>query len=686
MVVKRFLVLALLMMAFAVSPAQAAKRVALVIGNNNYTTLPNLNNAKKDAEGMAAKLRGLGFDVILKTNAGVRAIGRALADFENRLAKADVALVFYAGHGIQANGKNHLIPSDARIEVEEDLRFGSIDSQEFLHAMNRAGTPLNIVILDACRDNPLPRRSRSAERGLSIQAVPTGIKGTAVVYSAAPGQKAQDGPRGGHGVFTGALLKVLDEPGLKLEDVFKKTARRVASLTRGKQDPWINSSVKGDFYFKPGGASPRLTTKSADKETVFWQSIKDSNNAEDYKDYLMQYPSGTFARLAKRRIEKHRYLTDEELYGVDGNKPQNISFKDCPKCPEMVVIPAGSFRMGSKMTFSTDVHPSEWHVHNVTIPKPIAVGKFEVTQAEYRAVIGSNPSKFKGDRNPVERVSWEDAHDFVRKLSAKTGKKYRLLSEAEWEYAARAGTTTKYSWGDETGDNNANCRGCVSRWDKSQAAPVGTFGANAFGLFDMHGNVWEWVGDCWHKNYNGAPTNGTVWSGGDCSDRVVRGGSWYDTSQFIRSGYRIEHPIGSRLDIKGFRIARHLSAEELRAGATAPTPTAASRTPVPALQGATTGPSKFNSRILVRAKDDSWILIRDGESDQLLTRKLLRAGETYRVPDRPGLILQAGNAGALEISVDGETVPAIGAVGAVLRSVSLDADRLREGKAVTRGY
>ena len=181
MVVKRFLLLTALIMALVVNPAHAAKRVALVIGNNTYATLPNLNNAKKDAEGIAAKLRGLGFDVILKTNAGSRTIGRALADFENRLAKADVALVFYAGHGIQANGKNHLIPSDANIEVEEDLRFGSVDSQEFLHAMNRAGTPLNIVIIDACRDNPLPHRTRSAAHGLAIPAAPAGIKGTAIV-------------------------------------------------------------------------------------------------------------------------------------------------------------------------------------------------------------------------------------------------------------------------------------------------------------------------------------------------------------------------------------------------------------------------------------------------------------------------------------------------------------------------
>jgi hypothetical protein len=302
-----FLILALMLV---VSPALSAKRVALVIGNNDYATLPKLNNAKKDAQGMAAKLRDLGFDVILRVNASRREMGRTLADFEHRIASADVALVFYAGHGIQADGKNYLIPSDARIEIEEDLRFESIDAQEFFLTMKRAGTSLNIVIMDACRDNPLPRRTRSAIRGLVISPVPAGIKGTAIVYSAAPGQTAQDGPLGGHGVFTGALLKVLDEPGLKLEDVFKKTAIIVASITRGKQDPWINSSIKGDFYFKSSSPAisrpmpPTTSSGAGSNEGIFWNSIKDSNNKDNFLAYLGQFPKGTFVKLARIKLNR----------------------------------------------------------------------------------------------------------------------------------------------------------------------------------------------------------------------------------------------------------------------------------------------------------------------------------------------------------------------------------------------
>jgi uncharacterized caspase-like protein len=258
--------------------APAAKRVALVIGNDTYDTLPGPNNARTDAKGMAAKLEGLGFEVILRLDASRRDMGRALAEFEGRASNAEVGLVFYAGHGIQADETNYLIPSNAQIEAEEDLRYEGIDSRDFLQTMKRAGTRLNIVILDACRNNPLLRRNRSAARGLTVTPVPVGIRGTAIVYSAAPGQTAQDGPKGGHGVFTGALLKVLDRPGMSLERVFKETAKLVAAATNGKQDPWINSSVKGEFYFRPAALSA-VPSGGLTVEMLFWQSIKDSKLA-----------------------------------------------------------------------------------------------------------------------------------------------------------------------------------------------------------------------------------------------------------------------------------------------------------------------------------------------------------------------------------------------------------------------
>jgi formylglycine-generating enzyme required for sulfatase activity len=162
-------------------------------------------------------------------------------------------------------------------------------------------------------------------------------------------------------------------------------------------------------------------------------------------------------------------------------------------------------------------------------------------------------------RRPVMNVSWDDARQYVAWLSKRTGKPYRLLSEAEWEYAARAGSDKAYSWGDHIGKGHANCIGCDSEWDGNQTAPVGSFAPNAFGLYDMHGNVWEWVEDCYHPNYESAPTNGSSWTeGADCSDRVVRGGSWFVNPLELRLANRLRGTSVLRGFDRGFRVGRTL--------------------------------------------------------------------------------------------------------------------------------
>ena len=228
----------------------------------------------------------------------------------------------------------------------------------------------------------------------------------------------------------------------------------------------------------------------------------------------------------------------------------------CSYCPDMVVIPAGSFMMGS------NDYDSEKSPHPVTV-QSFEMGKTEVTQGQWKAVMGSdkNPSGFKtcGDNCPVEKVSWDMAQDYIRKLNAKSGRQYRLPSEAEWEFAARAGTSTQYFWGDSIGRNNANCDGCGSPWDNKTTAPVKQFKPNAYGLYDMHGNVWEWVEDVWHGNYNGAPMDGSAWvSGGEQKYRVLRGGSWYGIPRFLRSADRDRDTADDGDSNTGFRLARTL--------------------------------------------------------------------------------------------------------------------------------
>ena len=224
-------------------------------------------------------------------------------------------------------------------------------------------------------------------------------------------------------------------------------------------------------------------------------------------------------------------------------------FKDCEDCPEMVVIPAGTFLMGGSY------NPDAWPQHSVLI-RSFALGKLEVTQEQWYAVMSNLPSKFKGRNLPVEQVSWDDAQEFIKRLNAKTGQNYKLPSEAEWEYAARAGSTSNYSYGDETNpfsrfawfaDNSGNT-----------THPVGEKIANNFGLHDMHGNVLEWTQDCWNINYSGAPNDGSAWITGDCSRRVARGGSWGSYVRSLRAEDRNWNSTSFRLNYLGFRVARSL--------------------------------------------------------------------------------------------------------------------------------
>ena len=263
---------------------------------------------------------------------------------------------------------------------------------------------------------------------------------------------------------------------------------------------------------------------------------------------------------------RSRMAADPAVLTVEQEKATAASpgadFKECADgCPVMIVVPAGKFIMGSPENES-DRRASEGPPHEVTIANPLAVSKFEVTFEEWDACAAAAacpriPDGWGRGEMPVINVSWNDAKRYVGWLSQLTGKEYRLLTEAEWEYAARAGADTPFSWGDDPAKGLANCDGCGSRWDGQQTAPVGSFKANAFGLHDMHGNVWEWVEDSWHENYDGAPTDGSAWlRDGDPSYRVVRGGAWRNETQHVRAAVRFPRNINVQFDTLGFRVAR----------------------------------------------------------------------------------------------------------------------------------
>ena len=309
-----------------------------------------------------------------------------------------------------------------------------------------------------------------------------------------------------------------------------------------------------------------------------------------YDAYLSAYPKG-------RNAEKVRRLKAQ--IGVLIRKwPAGKAFRDCPDCPEMVIYPAGSFMMGSPAD-AKGGNADEGPPRRVTIARPFAVGKYEVTKSEYEAFVSESGRSAPGNCNlydswsrkwkpgedvtwqspgfeqsesdPVVCVSWDDAKAYVKWLSQKTNREYRLPSEAEWEYAARVGPKTKHnplteyfaaSWGeDKVLDANyrANCYGCISFWGGDRTAPVGSFQAIRFGLYDVHGNAREWVEDCWNPSHAGTPQNGSARMSGDCSHRVVRGGSWYDEPKFLRAANREKNPAGNRDNIIGFRVARTLT-------------------------------------------------------------------------------------------------------------------------------
>ena len=296
---------------FHSSQVFAAERIALVIGNADYAEAP-LFNPLNDAKAMGAKLRQVGFEVVEVTDADLETMQQAVMDFMNEVTPESTALVFYAGHGIQANGRNYLIPVDATLKSERALRFEALELNDILEELEEIEAKINIVILDACRNNPFARRFRGGSRGL---AVVDAAQGTLIAYATAPGSVASDG-HGDNGLYTQELLRALEQPGLKVEEVFKNVRREVAELSGGEQVPWESSSLVGDFVFNqsveinnaitlntPVSDSASKVALALKADQLLWEAIADSTDARDFSDYLARYPDGVFAGIASRRLQ-----------------------------------------------------------------------------------------------------------------------------------------------------------------------------------------------------------------------------------------------------------------------------------------------------------------------------------------------------------------------------------------------
>ena len=570
-------------------------RVALVIGNANYQSSP-LRNSVNDAEDTASALRNLGFQVTLGTDMTRKEMRRVIRTFGESLKQGGVGLFYYAGHGMQVGGTNYLIPIGADIGLEDEVQDEAVDAGLVLRKMDSAGNAMNMVFLDACRDNPFARSFRSSFKGLAQMDAPTG---SLIVYATAPGSVAADG-EGRNGIFTKNLLAHLNASGVELSQMMKSVRSNVRKETGGKQVPWESSSLEGNFYFAPSSETTKQTPrpvptqppvqlqssspskmsldekiksalrrkKEVEREyskleqmaTLDASIISADEKIKAIKGFIDNYPNknhkledanSLLTKLEEReQIERQLYEEDallqekrlarekkaEEkkkkrekyLQMVKQMPRESQSEKPSSKCPDkMSFIPGGVFLAGKVDALK------EMNVDN------FCMDKYEVIQAKYERVIGENPSFYKGENHPVEHVTWYEAKAYCEKV----GK--RLPTEWEWEKAAKAGTTTKFYWGDELLANSANCNGCGSLWDGDEAAPIGSFAANQFGLYDMAGNVAEWT----DSDFNSF----TSFFDGH---KVVRGGSWFYDRSEVESASRSYGNSKGSVGAIGFRCAK----------------------------------------------------------------------------------------------------------------------------------
>lgn len=613
-------------------------RVALIIGNSDYKSAP-LENPANDASDLANALEKRGFVVLVRENVGERGLKEAVDVFARHLKKGGIGLFFFAGHGVQLKDQNFLIPVDIGFDSEADITYKSVSAEYVLARMAEAGNRVNVVILDACRNNPYQASGRTSSKGLGVMNVGRAEKGTFIAYATSPGSTAADG-KGRNGLYTKNLLRALEAGDTDIDKVFGRVRTGVVRETEGSQVPWTSSSVIGNFYFdaaedlaamqrpvKPLPVRAEETVVASAPynpadETAHWERIKNSRDPADYIGYLEKYSGARRAAYARWMAQKFGGMVPSRPTAAANTaelamtSPGRISsppavvasgaavpsigtiIRDCQECPELVTVPGGEFIMGSGPKERMR-EPDELPPHPVRVAGPFAVGKFEITRAQYatfvkdtdrdhpqgcHSLIGGrfhkntratwqDPGFEQKNDEPVVCVSWEDAEAYVAWLSKKTSRSYRLLNEAEWEYVARAGSTGRHHWAEA--DQGAVCR-YASVADASakrllpgmplfpcsdgieKLAPVGRFPANAFGLHDMMGNAWEWVEDCWNEGYTGAPNTALPRLSGRCTERAFRGGAWNSGPTTVRSAYRDRETKNERHDNLGFRVARSL--------------------------------------------------------------------------------------------------------------------------------
>ena len=528
----------------AIPPASAQKRVALVIGNSAYKHAGVLPNTMNDASDISTILKQKGFFVIEGRDLDRVTFASKVNEFERANIGAEIVLFFYAGHGMQVAGRNYLVPTDAELATPAAMNDELFPASLVYSVMDR-GPRFKIVVLDACRNNPLAEHLKeiggatTIGRGLAREYAALGWD-SVISFSTQPGNTALDGDDR-NSPFTAALVRRLTsvDPNNDFAGILGRVRSDVAQATRRAQIPWEASSLRVPVYLD------RSTQLELSEETLAWSKVSWQNFGQ-LETFIERYGDSPEAARARRMLRIPACL------GLKGGKPLpciaiagstektsmtvSKSFTDCPQCPEMVIVPWGRFEMGSpEGEVGRDLGEDQVRI---TIPFHFAVAPSKISIEEWNACFeeqgcrSPNIETFGREKMPVE-VVWEDAKAYTNWLSSKTGKTYRLISEAEWERIIRAATTTAYWWGPSI-----------------DARPVS--GANPWGI--SSGGL-EWVEDCWNESTRGIPTDGGPRTTGDCSRRVVRGSS-DDQASSLRSAHR----AAAAQDAKGigFRVVGSL--------------------------------------------------------------------------------------------------------------------------------
>ena len=596
---------------------------ALVIGASRYTKgWSTLNGVNVDVEKVSAVLKEHGFHVETLINPTKDRLDQTIRSFIGRygIKAGNRLLVYYAGHGYteKNNGVElgYIVPVDAPLPNKDLEGFigKAISMNEIENYAFQIRSKHALFIFDSCFSGTLFEPTRRA-----VPPVISSKTAKPVRQFITSGTDEQEVPD--NSIFCQQFVEALrgeadlngdnfvtgDELGSFLEDKVTNYSKRSQTPRHGKIR---NANLdKGDFVF-----ALDLSEKLREEER-YWTGINKESISQLVK-YIDKYPQGKYKSEALALIEKLEKVTNvASANAVKAAFPipigtavaplmrsynyetvvldKNGSIKSRPKGEanyyednlgsevklEMVYVPRGSYLMGNDdieaaefvkevKKYVSDAEDKAKEVagwskpqHRVEV-EGFYMGKYEVTQGQWKAIMGNNPSKFTGDENlPVESVSWEEAVDFCKRLSAKTGREYRLPSEGEWEYAARGGTRTAFAYGETINPNIVNYNGAfpyggaAKGENRGKTVRVGSLPPNAFGLYEMPGNVWEWCEDSWHDSYNNAPKDGAVWeAGADNSRRVLRGGSWASIALNCRSANRNRNAPDGRDDADGFRV------------------------------------------------------------------------------------------------------------------------------------